>query len=741
MRSLVPLLRWRLVLGAAATAAVTGLVVAALSRTMAVPEPPTMWPGLAICGTALVVAVLGAHGLRRGSAVRRILSAALLLVGVLGLAAAVVQSQLAGLAVAALVAVLVPVGAVVEHVRAGNPRAVARVVATVLSAPVVVGVLLAYGASRPLPGEVPVPAGGPRNTSHYVTMPDGVDLAVDVWLPADLAAGDTVPALMRTTRYTRAAELSWLYRSLHGLGLLPDPNYPSDMATFTGNGYAVVLVDARGSGASFGTRAAEWSPAEVADMGHVIDWITEQPWSSGAVGTVGVSYEGNTAELAAVTGRPALKAVAPLYSDFDPFALLAVPGGVRNTGFLDAWGTNNNALDRGDYCDAQDRTGLSCLLFTALVTGVKPVDGDHDRLRAAQASHSGNFDLVSAVRTGFDFADTPLPGGSLTVAGLSPFAYRDEIEASGVPMFVQVGWWDAFTADGALARYRTLSNPQHVEIGAWSHGGFHDTDPYAPVDAVPDETMPQLIDFFDRHLKDGDPAETSVIRYRTLGGGWAETTAWPPAGVTERTWYLGPDGDLTDEFPPAGSLSAPADLLATSGGTNRWATQSGGGDVVYPDRSAAGSSLLTWTGTPLTGDVTITGNPVVRLSAGASEGTDFALHVYLEDVAPDGRVTYLTEGILRARDRATSEDGPYVVAQPYHPQTRAAATPVRPGTPVTMDLRLAAVSAEVPAGHRLRLAVAAADISTFEKVTRAGDLTVHIGGDAGSAVTLPVAGG
>jgi len=59
----------------------------------------------------------------------------------------------------------------------------------------------------------------------------------------------------------------------------------------------VVLVDARGSGASGGKRVVEYSPAEVADMGEVAAWIARQAWSSGRVGTFGVSYDGNTAEL------------------------------------------------------------------------------------------------------------------------------------------------------------------------------------------------------------------------------------------------------------------------------------------------------------------------------------------------------------------------------------------------------------------------------------------------------------
>jgi X-Pro dipeptidyl-peptidase (S15 family) len=45
-------------------------------------------------------------------------------------------------------------------------------------------------------------------------------------------------------------------------------------------GYAVVAVDVRGTGASFGQWRAPWQPEECADSVQVVDWIISQPWSS-----------------------------------------------------------------------------------------------------------------------------------------------------------------------------------------------------------------------------------------------------------------------------------------------------------------------------------------------------------------------------------------------------------------------------------------------------------------------------
>jgi uncharacterized protein len=42
----------------------------------------------------------------------------------------------------------------------------------------------------------------PTNTSCYLTMRDGVRIAIDLWLPA--ARTSKIPALIRATRYWRA---------------------------------------------------------------------------------------------------------------------------------------------------------------------------------------------------------------------------------------------------------------------------------------------------------------------------------------------------------------------------------------------------------------------------------------------------------------------------------------------------------------------------------------------------------
>ena len=55
------------------------------------------------------------------------------------------------------------------------------------------------------------------------------------------------------------------------------------------HGYVVIRVDARGSGKSPGLLQA-MSPREIRDFYEAIEWAGQQPWSSGKVGLLGISY-------------------------------------------------------------------------------------------------------------------------------------------------------------------------------------------------------------------------------------------------------------------------------------------------------------------------------------------------------------------------------------------------------------------------------------------------------------------
>ena len=139
-------------------------------------------------------------------------------------------------------------------------------------------------ASRYLAEHPPLYKGIVRS-SRYLTMRDGVKIAIDVNLPQGLKAGEKIPAILHQTRYYRSYDVGWRIRFL-------TRRWPSLTKAFVPRGYAWIDMDVRGTGASFGHWPYAWSPDEIRDGGEVVEWIVDQPWSNGKVGGTGVSYDG-----------------------------------------------------------------------------------------------------------------------------------------------------------------------------------------------------------------------------------------------------------------------------------------------------------------------------------------------------------------------------------------------------------------------------------------------------------------
>lgn len=576
-------------------------------------------------------------------------------------------------------------------------------------------------ARTKLPGEEMTPAGFRRSTSHYIKMRDGVEIAVTIDVPSDLKGGERLPVLMRTTRYWRSPQVGWTLRMLIALhqANVPDEIEDKQAAYFNERRFVVLAVDARGSGASGGSRAMEWSPAEVADMGEVAAWAAKQSWSNGRVGTFGISYDGNTAELAAAAGQPALRAVMPLYDNFD--VLWAIQsGGVALERQIQGWSEAVGAMDHNDVCGAQADTGWDCWRDRLLAPGVRRVDDDPGGRQLAElVSQHHNVNVAQAV-TKVEFRDDR--AGAFTLSEISPSGLRANIEASKLPMMVWCGWLDGGGGEDALTRYKNFSNPQIVIIGPLSHGGGFNVDPFAASHTPPipstEEQLKMEADFFDRVLRNNTPKVIeSSIQYYTMGEAqWHMTKTWPPEGVSTQRLYFAEHNTLSIAAPAVAvaSDSYTVDFRASTGSQNRWATGFGGGDVVYPDRADEDKKLLVYTSPPLDSDLEIAGSPVLTLQM-SSTTRDGAIHAYLEDVAPEGRVTYLDEGILRVLDRKEVDPRnlPYEPLGPAHSFLRTDAEPLTPGEPARIRFSLFATSVLLREGHQVRLALAGADASDF----------------------------
>ena len=147
---------------------------------------------------------------------------------------------------------------------------------------------------------------------------------------------------------------------------------------------------------------------------------------------------------------------------------------------------------------------------------------------------------------------------------------------------------------------------------------------------------------------------------------------------------------------------------------------------MYGDRAEADQLLLTYTSPPLDEDTEISGYAVVTLYVKSTE-EDGAFYVYLEDVDEQGRVTYVTEGLLRASHRKVSGDTPPCALQvPYHTFKRADMMPLVPGELAELTFGLLPTSVLIRKGHCLRLAIAGHDEGTFVRIPAQGSPIIAV---------------
>ena len=566
--------------------------------------------------------------------------------------------------------------------------------------------------------------------SSYLTTRDGVRLAADVYLP-DGVQGEHYPALLFLTRYQRGLEDPETGKPLPVLR-------PVDRHLLD-HGYALVRVDARGSGASYGSRATEYGRQEVLDAYDVVDWVVAQDWSDGNVGAYGTSYTGTTAELLAAVNHPAVKAVIPGWSDFEFYVSPIRPYGMISMTFTRPW------IERNVNRDSNNTEALGA--------SVRRVDEDTDGtlLAAAVAEHSANPDYLAAVVAG-EYRDDDVGGGQ-TWAEIGPLYWKDAIERSGVPMLVLASWMDAGTADGTLLRFQHFSNSQKVVLLASTHGGKYNTSPYT-VSEEPLPPQPSEFEqfelrrmFFDYHLKGENNGvnDWPPIRFFNLGEeAFHNSDVWPPDGTQNQTFYMDAGGVMTTnvEKVDAGNDTYIVDPEVTVGPDNRWAAQGGRPVLRLDDRGDMDARMLSYTSEPLPQDMQIAGYPVVTLQL-ASDREDGVVYIYLEDVDADGRSRYVTEGGLRLIHRKTVPNPYFENDLPYHSFARRDGEAMPPGQAVEVSIQLWPIAVLMRAGHRIRIAIAGADADMFDLIPAEGTVTlnVHRGGDNPSRLVLPVVEG
>src|SRR3974377_1512338 len=138
----------------------------------------------------------------------------------------------------------------------------------------------------------------------FIPLKDGTMLAARIWLPED-AEQNPVPVILEYLPYRKR-----------------DGTYEADALAYpylAGHGYAGVRVDIRGSGESTGLLFDEYAKQEQDDGLEVIAWLAAQPWCSGVVGMMGISWGGFNGLQVAARRPPALQALGTIFSHPHPY--------------------------------------------------------------------------------------------------------------------------------------------------------------------------------------------------------------------------------------------------------------------------------------------------------------------------------------------------------------------------------------------------------------------------------------
>ena len=582
----------------------------------------------------------------------------------------------------------------------------------------------------------------PEPRSCYLTMRDGIRLAADVYLPQALTPGADVS----DARFPVIAILTPYYRrfKVTAAGVDPSPNAAKYRDFFVSRGYAMVVVDVRGCGASFGTRDSFRSPRERDDYRELADWIVGQAWSNGVIGSTGISYLGAAACFLASTGHSAVKAIAPLFAVSDTYADHVFPGGIMCTTVT----ANYDDLVRALDLDQRENLALYPYFNDARFAGPQPVDEDSDgaMVRAAIEEHRNSFRLRDlAPEMAFREEATPHDPG-LHSGACSPYWYLSQA-AGKVAIYSMSGWYDGSAfVNGSISRFLTQGGKNdRLLLGPWDHGARTNGSPFRGTSPEPEfPLLAEVLRFFDQHLAGMDTgiAEEAPIHFHTVRlEKWQAASQWPPHPVTTRL-FLQPAGQLAKEVPRGQSLAPYQVSFATGTGSSTRYERLGALAVTdyYQDWMGREEGMLTFTTAPFEAQVELTGHPIVELNVSTSEH-DGSVFGYLSEVDSDGKSWYITEGALRMLHRATAGcPDNYRTTWPFHSFHRTDASRMEPGVPATLRFALLPISWQLQRGSRLRFSIAGTDVDHYAQVPhgRPPRLEITLGGGNASFIDIPI---
>ncbi|MFQ6326188.1 CocE/NonD family hydrolase [Nocardia sp. CWNU-33] len=446
---------------------------------------------------------------------------------------------------------------------------------------VLVGVLLLLGVVAPV--SAADPAALPFTWSQsYITAPDGTRLHADIMRPRGISQDTRTPVVLTVSPYR--SHLAYL--SIPHLADGPSIDFlPVDM--FLRAGYTYVIVDLRGFGGSSGC-PDYGGPGERSDVTSAVEWAASQPWSTGKVGMVGVSYEGWTAMMG-LAGKPkGLAAVGSFASAVDPYTYLYMQGV--------SWKFSGKpVIDRG--IRPADQVGLEHLLIAS--TPGRWDDSPEYQANAVQMSPQCYAQYAA------NTADHNVNSEFWRDRNLV-----DKLRGNTIPLFLAQGFLDYNTrAYRVFDVWDALGPGEHrAWFGQWSHSDCHEKCGTPNFDA-------ELLAFFDRHVAGRDVEVPGPrVRVGQYDGGWRSESAWPPKDMRRISVDLRP-GVYTDR-----------------------------GIVPGPDREIWSVSE------PLAQDQHLAGAPTASLRLVGPPTATVTVELY--DIAPDGRATIITRGIAPVSETA-----------------------------------------------------------------------------------------
>ena len=556
------------------------------------------------------------------------------------------------------------------------------------------------------------PAPSRPRVEHDVAVPmrDGVKLATDILRPEGKGP---CPTLVYRTPYNRKrSEENEVVRAA------------------LARGYAVVLQDVRGRYGSEG----DFVPylREGKDGFDTIEWAAAQPWSTGDVGTFGLSYPGAVQWLAAVESPPHLKAMVPAMTFSSPRNFF-YSGGAWDLSWL-AWIWDNIAPDARVRANLQGaRTG-------------KEAEAAWERLQPPLPYRLPLLDvpeLREAAPYYFDW---------LAHRPADPYwdwaELRGRYGRVGAAVLNFSGWHDeSYGPEGAITNFLGLLAARQGErdprtqlvLGPWTHGG-EDSDrsgdrvfgPKAPIDYA--GLILRFMDHYVRGVDNGLERERRVRVFVMGENAWRTGQTLPLPGTRPLALYFAANGKLDSRPPTPDSVPSSSTFVPdpTHPVVDPFEDEPGAHDY---RKLALRSDVLVFETEPLTEPLRVVGPVETEISLSA-DAPDADLWVKLEDVAPDGTAWNLSSpgtDVLRASER---EGG-------------AAPKLLAPGEVVVLRLPNLRTGNLFAKGHRVRVVLCGSFMPHFSRNLQTGEsearsdkarrATVHIHHEAGhpSRIVLP----